>query len=106
MTRSTSSCAAASTVARATTANKDISASQLLPTDLDDWCGDVSTYCFQCSGWGGTEKAFMKEAKKRWAAYAFKLAEKAQRIRTLKFDTLDEYYEQKMEGCQMQSCAR
>ena len=37
---------------------KYLFASQLLLTDFDDWCGDVSPYCFDCSGWGGTERSF------------------------------------------------
>ena len=77
---------------------RDLFASQLLLSDPDDWCGDLSTYCFGCSGWEGTEKAFMKEAKRRWTAYACKYADKAQRIRTLNFDNLEEYYRMKIPG--------
>jgi len=77
---------------------RDLFTSQLLLSDPEDWCGDLSTYCFQCSKWGDTEKSFMKEAKKRWTAYAHHHADKAQRIRTLNFDNLEEYYERKMPG--------
>ena len=75
---------------------KDLFSSQLLLSDPDDWCGELSTYCFECSKWGGTEKSFMKEAKKRWTAYAYHHADKAQRLRTLEFNNLEEYYERKM----------
>ena len=77
---------------------KDLYASQLMLMDPDDWCGDLTTYCFGCSGWANTEKSFMKEAKKRWTAYAFKHADKARRLRTLNFDDLEAYYEEKIQG--------
>ena len=77
---------------------KDLFASQLMLMEPDDWRGDIGTYCFNCSGWANTEKSFMKEAKRRWTAYAFKHADKVRRLRTLNFEDLETYYEAKMPG--------
>ena len=77
---------------------KDLFASQLMLMEPDDWCGDLTTYCFGCSGWANTEKSFMKEAKRRWTAYAYQHADKARRLRTLNFEDIEAYYELKMPG--------
>jgi Ni,Fe-hydrogenase I small subunit len=70
---------------------QNLPASKLLIVHDYDWCGDIDTFCFGCSGWEGTEKSFMKAARNAWIKRTKRLRDKSEKLRLLTWETLEVY---------------
>ena len=70
----------------------------LLVNHGQDWCGNVIMICKQCVGWTGSDQAFSKIVKQRWTFRSKSLFDKVKNLRGLKWDFVENYYEEKIPG--------